>query len=134
MKNEFKVKGTVIGSSSDGYIWIEEEHTERPVMLYADRFITSYIDDVECSDLEEKYMTCEFIYTSLCNLSAIIVPSTDEQIPAKVVFSNWKKRALKFFGEAKIIDTKKPEPMSIDEWLSAINWAREKYETNLQIN
>lgn len=132
MKNEFKVKGTVMGSGSDGYIWIEEEHTERPVMLYADKTILSYIDAVSCSDLEEKYMTCEFVYTPFCSLAAIIVPSTDEQTPAKVVFSDWKNRTLKFYGETKIIEAGNPEPMNRNEWHNAVIWAQGKYGINLQ--
>lgn len=122
MKNEFKVRGTIGSYASNGIVIVEEAGTERPVMLEAYKPMMTYIDAQSSSDMEEKYMDIDFVYTSWCNLIAIIVPSTNPHRPAKVIIEN--PEGVRIFGEQSIIDTTDPEPMSPEAWDKAIEYAQ----------
>ena len=128
MNTTFTTKGTLSGFDSEGYIFIEEEPTGRPVMLWASKNMMRYIDDVSSSDKEEKYMSCKYVYSPMCSLVAVIVPGADEMTPAKMIFDDWKNQSLKIFGEIGIIDSEKPEAMGRLEWFEALDFMREKYE------
>lgn len=128
MNTTFTTKGTLSGFDSEGYIFIEEEPTGRPVMLWASKNLRSYIDDVSSSDKEEKYMACEYVFSPMCSLIAVIVPSADEMLPAKMVFDDWKNQTLKIFGTTEIIDEVSPEAMHRREWFEALDYLREEYE------
>lgn len=97
MNTTFSTKGTLSGFDSEGYIFIEEEPTGRPVMLWTSKNMMRYIDDVSSSDKEEKYMSCKYVYSPMC--------SPDEMTPAKMIFDDWKNQSLKIFGETGIIDS-----------------------------
>ncbi len=127
MKNTFKVIGTVSGFDSNGYIFVEEESTERPVMLTADENMMKYIEEVSWSDKEEKYIAREFLYNFHCGLVAVVVRSTNDRIPAKVVFSDWMNDTLKTFGAQGIIDEVKPAPMDRRDWYKAYDFMAEDY-------
>lgn len=126
---EFKTTGFISGYDSNGYIYIEDTN-KRPVLLESNRIMMKYIDKISSSDKEEKYMTKDFIYSSHCYLEAIVIPSTDDRFPAKLIFCDWQNQQLKIFGEQEIIDTEKPEPMTREEWYAAFDWMMEKYNVN----
>ena len=128
MNTTFTTKGTLSGYDSEGYIFIEEEPTARPVMLKASKNMMRYLDDVSSSDKEEKYMACKYVYSPMCSLVAVIVPGADEMTPAKMIFDDWKNQSLKIFGEIGIIDSEKPEAMGRLEWFEALDFMREKDE------
>lgn len=128
MNTTFTTKGTLSGYDSEGYIFIEEEPTARPVMLKASKNMMRYLDDVSSSDKEEKYMACKYVYSPLCSLVAVIVPGPDDWTPAKMIFDDWKNQSLKIFGETEIIDSEKPEAMHRREWFAALDFMRDEYE------
>ena len=124
MKELFKTRGTV-EMSGMGCIVVREAGTERPVMLRVYKSLSRYLDIQSSSDMEEKYMDIDFVYTSWCTLAAILVPSTNERIPAKVIFERGQE-GLEIFGEQEIINTIEPKPMSREEWDKVLEYA----ETN----
>ena len=75
----FKVRGSV-GSygGPERLVTIDEAGTDKPVMMQAYGDIMKYIDDVSSSDMEEKYMDRDFIYDGICQLVAVLIPSTHE--------------------------------------------------------
>ncbi|MBE5807092.1 MAG: hypothetical protein E7317_01995 [Clostridiales bacterium] len=128
----FKVRGTAMRyGGSENIVIVEEEKTERPVMLQAYGDMMKYIFEQGDSDMEEKYMDIDFVYTSWCSLVAILVPSTNDRIPAKAVILSSKDHSVKIFGTQEIIDTRKPEPMSWDEWHEAFEYALNVEDINL---
>lgn len=128
----FKVRGTAMRyGGPENIVIVEEEKTERPVMLQAYGDMMKYIFEQGNSDMEEKYMDIDFIYTSWCSLVAILVPSTDKNIPAKVVILSSKDHTVKIFGTQEMIDSRKPEPMSWNEWHEAFEYALNVEEINL---
>lgn len=111
----FKVMGTVSRYGSGGIVIVDEVETNRPVMMNAYDPMMKYIDDQSSSDLEEKYMPLEFVYNGWCDLIGILVPSTDERIPAKAVIFT-KDHTIRIFGQQEIISKRHNEPMQRDEW------------------
>ena len=129
----FKVRGTVARyGGGNGMVIVEEAGTGRPVMMEAYPPMMKYIDDQSSSDMEEKYMDIDFIYDSWCTLLAIMVPSTNERIPAKLVLLSTKESGIKVFGVQEIIDTRTPAPMSMDEWTEAVSFTLDMEEINLR--
>ena len=125
MKDLFKTRGTVVVYDGKSHIVVEEAGTERPVMLKVYKNLVRYLDIQNSSDKEEKYMDIDFVYDSWCTLLAILVPSTNERIPAKVIFERGQE-GIEIFGEQEIINTTEPKPMSREEWDKALEYA----ETN----
>lgn len=130
----FKVRGSV-GSygGPERLVTIDEAGTDKPVMMQAYGDIMKYIDDVSSSDMEEKYMDKDFIYDGICQLVAILIPSTHEYRPAKAVILDRHDFTVKVFGEQGIIDTRKPEPMSIDDWNEAKTFALDHENFSLKV-
>ena len=127
LHDTFKVMGTVSRYGSGGIVIVDEVETNRPVMMEAYEPMMKYIDEQSSSDLEEKYMPLEFVYDGWCNLIGILVPSTDERIPAKAVILT-KDCQIKIFGEQEIISKRINEPMKRDDWYAFRNYMRDVEE------
>lgn len=124
----FKVMGSVSRyGGPERIVIVDEEETNRPVMMTAYEPIMKYIDDQSSSDLEEKYMPLEFVYNSWCDLIGILVPSTDEHIPAKAVIFT-KDHTIRIFGKQEIISKRHNEPMAREDWYEFRNYMRDVEE------
>lgn len=117
---------------TENMVIVEEAGTGCPVMMQAYGDMMKYIIDQGCTDKEEKYMDIEFVYTGWCQLVAILVPSTNERIPAKVVIQSSKDHSVKVYGTQEFIDTRKPEPMSQEDWHAAWEYALDVEDINLR--
>lgn len=100
-----------------------ENPTIPPVRVTADGDMFKYIDDLESTDDEEKYLEKEFYYDSAFHLLAVVVPGSDLH-PAKVVLADRVDdrhrlipfNKVKFYGTNKQIDERDPKSMSADEY------------------
>ncbi len=85
--------------------------------------LAKYLEDRGWTDAEERYITQTWIFDANLFLCAVIIPSTKEGIPAKVIASKDPNRLsdeMVIFGPEALIDTAEPEPMDQDErirWL-----------------
>lgn len=122
MTNTFSVKGFV-ASYGCGRIIVDEAGTERPVLLTVHDAMMKYIDQVSGDDMEEKYMDRVFIYDVFCTLIAVAVPSKDPKVPAKLVLETRGGRAIRIYGAQELINSRKPEPMSYEDWAAAREYA-----------
>lgn len=120
----FRVTGTVRNYGPAPTMIVEEETTERPVMLEAAGPMMDYINAQSDSDLEEKYMPLEFIYDMNCELIAILVPSTDINIPAKAVVIGDDLK-LRIYGMQGIVSERINPPMPGAEWSACKSYIRD---------
>lgn len=127
MRDVWAVKGSESAyGGRESVLFVKEDKTGRPAMMNAYGGMMKYLYDVGGTDAEEKYMDKIFVYDSWCTLLAIIVPSSVEHIPAKVIILNRKDHSARIFGTQEIIDTEKPIPMNLDEWIEAREYAINK--------
>jgi hypothetical protein len=93
MERLFKYYGTVssISFSSKGCgaaDLILDDITDRdkpPVRVEAHGALAKYINEIEMTDAEERYIRSDWYYDSNLFLYRIEVPSSKERIPAKVI-------------------------------------------------
>lgn len=85
--------------------------------------LADYLNDLEWTDDEERYLTSVFYYDITLTLLAVEVHSSDPDIPAKVIAMNDPRGLMDigttFFGPKEHIDATEPEPMSEEafrEW------------------
>lgn len=97
------------------------DDNKAPIRIEAIGGLADYINAVECTDAEERYLTTNWYFDRLLCLHRIEVPSTEPGKPAKIIAQHDAlDRIASIFGPADYIETIKPEPMD-DEQLRA--WA-----------
>lgn len=130
MERLFKYHGTVssIGFSSKGCgtaDLILGDITDRdkpPVRVEAHGGLAKYINEIEMTDAEERYIRSDWYYDSNLFLYRIEVPTSKERIPAKVITqTDFLSGELAIFGPQDYIETDSPEPMTREQYSAWLN-------------
>ena len=99
-----------------------------PIRISAAGGLADYINAIEWTDAEERYLAADWYFDNLLYLHRIELPSTEPGKPAKIIAQHDTiDRAASIFGPAEYIETSKPEPMSNEQrnaWY-AFNFADE---------
>lgn len=102
-----------------------------PVWLKVNNEMHTYLWERGWTDDEERYIKSKWVYDNCLMLQFIEIPSTKENRPAKVIAMADPSRFstdIVIFGPTELINTDKPEPMSIEE---LERWIAFKQEHNL---
>lgn len=116
-------------SVADIMLWNCSDRTIAPTRIQAFGKLADYINDLEWTDDEERYIEQDFYYDENLTLAYIVIPAFGEsRIPAKIIASSdapWMRDAFRIFGTIEHINTSHPEPMSGNEYS---DWCDYKYE------
>lgn len=86
--------------------------TKPPIRISAAGGLADYINAIEWTDAEERYLASDWYFDHLLYLHRIEVPSTEPGKPAKIIAQHDTiDREASIFGPAEYIETDKPEPM-----------------------
>lgn len=87
-----------------------------PVKIEAMGGLADYINAIEGTDAEERYITADWYYDSLLCLLRIEIPSTEPGKPAKIIAQcDPIEPSATIFGPADYIETSRPGPMDDDQ-------------------
>lgn len=87
-----------------------------PVKIEAMGGLADYINAIEGTDAEERYITADWYYDSLLCLLRIEIPSTEPGKPAKIIAQcDPIEPSATIFGPADYIETSRPAPMDDDQ-------------------
>ena len=87
--------------------------------------IAKYINDLECTDDEERYLDCEYYYDANPVLQYIIIPAKENSRPAKIITSGYIRRGkwpFRIFGQQEHINVADPVPMSVTDYHEWLNY------------
>lgn len=127
MRKLYKYTGTV---SSFGYcrntpntrsfmdliLFDIHDDDKAPIKIEARGGMADYINNIEMTDAEERYISAIWYYDNLLCLHAIEIPSTEPGQPAKIIAVHDPiMPEATIFGPAEFIETSKPGPMDIDQ-------------------
>ena len=92
------------------------EGDKAPVKIEAMGGLADYINAIEGTDAEERYITADWYYDSLLCLLRIEIPSTEPGKPAKIIAQcDPIEPSATIFGPADYIETSRPAPMDDDQ-------------------
>ncbi|WP_294855990.1 hypothetical protein [uncultured Oscillibacter sp.] len=130
----YKYHGTVFSFSyeDNGYKTIADivlgeisDREKPPVRLTAHGALAGYINNIEMTDAEERYIQSNWYYDSNLFLDRIEVPSS-RHIPAKVIAqADFLSDELVLFGPQDYIETDSPGPMDDEQYAG---WLRYRAE------
>ena len=87
-----------------------------PVKIEAMGGLADYINAIEGTDAEERYITADWYYDSPLCLLRIEIPSTEPGKPAKIIAQcDPIEPSATIFGPADYIETSRPAPMDDDQ-------------------
>ena len=87
-----------------------------PIRIEATGGLADYIQAIEWTDAEERYLTAEWYYDKLLYLHRIEIPSTEPGNPAKIIAQHDPiEPTASIFGPADYIETSKPGPMDNEQ-------------------
>lgn len=125
MERIYKYHGTVFSFSfkHNGYKAMADiilgdisDKEKPPVCLTTHGALAGYINDIEMTDAEERYIQSDWYYDSNLFLDRIEVPSGGH-IPAKVITqAEFLSDDLAIFGLQDYIETDSPEPMDNEQY------------------
>ena len=99
-----------------------EDETKSPIRLQVTGALAKYVNDIECTDAEERYLSSDWVYDRQLTLLRIEIPSREIGTPAKVITQTEAyAQAVSIFGAQEYIDRSKPEPMdeaAVKAWQS----------------
>lgn len=131
----FMYRGTIFGHSTqrclNGLRMVEitlgclSDERKMPIRLTAYGEMAEYINTLEWTDDEERYLTNEYHYDSLFELRYILIRNADREI-AKVIVSEDTSENIPFriFGQTDHITDANPAPLNaqeLNEWYSFKN-------------
>lgn len=131
MEQLFKYHGTVssIGFSSKGCGAVDlilgdiTDWDKPPVRVEAYGALAKYINEIEMTDAEERYIRSDWYYDSNLFLYRIEVPSSKGSIPAKVIMqTDVLSGELAIFGPQDYIETDSPEPLTRKQYNAWLDW------------
>ena len=131
MERLFKYHGTVssMGFSSKGCCVADlilgdiTDWDKPPVRVEAHGALAKYINEIEMTDAEERYIQSDWYYDSNLYLYRIEVPSSDGHVPAKVIMqADFLSSELVIFGPKDYIETDSPEPMTRELHAVWLHW------------
>ena len=100
----------------DLFLYDMNDDDKAPVRIEAAGGLADYINAIECTDAEERYLTANWYYDSNLHLFRIEIPSTEPGKPAKIIAQHDALgRTASIFGPADYIETSKPEPMTSEQ-------------------
>lgn len=129
MNSYFKYEGTI--SVSEGGCYnvilddIHDNHKPPMAVRIPCKSLAKYLEDRGWTDCEERYITQTWIFDRNLFLQAVIIPSTENGIPAKVIACKDPEMLsdeIVIFGPDALIDVWNPEPMDQDERISWLNF------------
>lgn len=140
MKRLYKYTGTVseyifrrhspnaIGFA-DVILYDMADSYKAPVKIELIGGFADYINSIESTDAEERYITADWYYDDLLCLHRIEIPSIDSCIPAKIIAQHDAiEPAVTIFGPADYIQTSKPAPMDNEQRRAWFEYnARDEY-------
>lgn len=93
-----------------------DDDNKAPVKIEAIGGLADYINTIEGTDAEERYLTANWYYDNLLYLHRIEIPSTEPGKPAKIIAQHDPiEPASTIFGLADYIETRKPAPMDSEQ-------------------
>lgn len=96
------------------------DDSKAPVRIEAIGGLADYINNIEGTDAEERYITADWFYNRNLYLCRIEIPSSVPGRPAKIIAQlDPFCPDVTIFGPAEYIETDKPEPMTaqqMGEW------------------
>lgn len=96
-----------------------------PVRLEAHGGLAKYIEAIEGTDAEERYIACDWYYDNLLFLRRIEVPSSDPLRPAKIIAQlDFLSRDSVTFGPEEYIETSEPDPMDREQYHAWLDFHR----------
>ena len=108
-------------ASVDLVLYDMNNDDKAPIRIEAIGGLADYINEIEGTDAEERYIESAWYYDRNLVLLRIVVPSIVPGEPAKIIAQHDAcSFSAETFGPAGYIETSKPEPMSRDQ-LSAWN-------------
>lgn len=123
MKKLYKYTGSISGfsyrrnspeavPSVDMILYDINDDDKAPIRISAAGGLADYINAIEWTDAEERYLASDWYFDQLLFLHRIEVPSTEPGKPAKIIAQHEAiDREASIFGPAEYIETSKPEPM-----------------------
>ena len=96
----------------DLVLYDPRDDDKAPVRIEALGGLADYLNAIECTDAEERYLTANWYYDGNLCLYRIEIPSAEPGKPAKIVAQHDAlDRTVSIFGPADYVETRKPEPM-----------------------
>lgn len=90
-----------------------------PVAITAMGGLADYINAIQWTDAEERYISANWYYDRTLCLHHIEIPSADPSRPAKIIAQHeFNDPTVSVYGPTGYVETRKPKPMS-DEQLTA---------------
>lgn len=87
-----------------------------PIKIEAVGGLADYINAIEGTDAEERYLTADWYYDSLLYLHRIEIPSADPWRPAKIIAQHDAiEPTASIFGPADYIEEPNPVPMDSEQ-------------------
>lgn len=97
-----------------------------PTRLEVFGALSEYIEAIESTDAEERYIKSDWHFDSNPYLYRIEIPGSEVGRPAKIITqSPYNIERLEIFGQQDYIQTRKPESMSGKEIYRWVDWERE---------
>lgn len=102
------------------------DRDKAPTRLEVFGALSEYIEAIESTDAEERYIKSDWYFDSNLYLYRIEIPGSEVGRPAKIITqSPYNIERLEIFGQQDYIQTSKPESMSGKEIYRWVDWERE---------
>lgn len=102
------------------------DRDKAPTRLEVFGALSEYIEAIESTDAEERYIKSDWYFDSNLYLYRIEIPGSEVGRPAKIITQNPHNiERLEIFGQQDYIKTSKPESMSGKEIYRWVDWERE---------
>ena len=128
MRKLYEYKGSI---SSVGHneieLYVLGNDEIPPTKLTVPKALYQYINDICGADSEEKYYEKIFKYDNILNLFEIVIPSKNENRPAKIItHAKLTSEELIIFGDPEQMEVPENElePMSDAEYLRYLEFRR----------
>ena len=100
----------------DLFLYDMNDDDKAPVRIEATGGLADYINAIEGTDAEERYLTANWYYDASLTLYRIEIPSTEPDRPAKIIAQHDAlSRTIFIFGPDDYIEARKPNPMTAEQ-------------------
>ena len=134
MRRLYRYRGTVGVMSAMGQtaeeitLYDSNDDSKAPTRLNVYGGLAKYIYELEMTDAEERYLDADYIYDWDLALVRIEIPSTNPNIPAKIIAQQeLPGHGIVIFGPQEYIENPEPEHMSKEQHLAWLKWRSENY-------
>lgn len=109
-------------------LYDSSDDSKAPTRLNVYGGLAKYIYELELTDAEERYLDADYIYDWNLALVRIEIPSTNPNIPAKIIAQQeLPGHGIVIFGPQEYIENPEPEPMDKEQHLEWLKWRNENY-------